>query len=232
MGDVLGGLASGAAGLFGTGTTQNTTQNQQNWTQFRPEDMTAVQRAQQNFQNFGNAFTKQAQSAADEARGAKTSLNVDFSMPQFNQPLDPTSQNLISGELARQRAATDAQIRQIGQRFGSQNPGVASILGQQAQNAGQLQMNPIAFAASQAQNQRLADQAAATNQAINYGNQAQLQQQGADLGRLQAAQGFGQQGLGAQQGILQQLLQLAQAFGVQNTTGGSTTKGRSGGLFS
>lgn len=208
-------------GIFGTGSHENTSNQQTQSTQFQGQDTNAIRNAQQGYQSLVDQLTKQAQDYQKQAQG----MQVNLTQPQFGTNLDATAQNLVSGAQAGNRAQTDAGVRSIGQRFGSSNPGVSQILQQQTRNAGNLQNNPLQFGAMQEQNSRVAQQAGAQNQ-------AQLQQQQANLGALGSAFGFGQGGVGNAQNLLSTLLGLGQSMGTQVGTGQGQAQGRSGGLFS
>lgn len=214
-GAIAGGLALGK-GLFGTASSQQGTQRA--FTQFRPEDLLAIQQAR-------TGYTTGTQDLLNQLQASRQALQQGFRMPtaefQFAQSPDAMTR-AIAAQAAQgmgQQAATQRQ--QIAQQFRGQ-PGAARALMAQADIQTRLQQNPLLFQAFQQQQGRELAQAQMQQSAIDAANRALL-------GREQALAGLAGTGLSAQQNLLAQQLGLGQALGEQIQT--QAQRGRSGGML-
>ena len=220
MGSMLG---QSTGGIHGQKNAATNAQNQQQFTTFRPEDVAALQGAQQGLvqqtqqqQNLTNALQQQA------AQGAP-SLNSQYN--QFSQykaappgQLDALGKNLVTQGTQQLQQVAGAQQRALAQQFGGQ-PGIAQALGRQAAMNARLQANPLLMQAAQGSSDRGFQIGQAQQNAQQLSNQALLQQAQAAQTTRQEQAGYGQQGLQSQQALLPIFSQLAQQFGTQNTTG-------------
>jgi hypothetical protein len=216
MGDIIASGLSLGTDLFGKATSQRQAQTSQ--TQFRPEDIAAIQAAKGGLQTQVGGLMSQLGTS-------KEALQKGFVMPSgqfaFGAAPDVISRGLAAqaGQQMAQQAA--AQRQAIANQFRGQ-PGAAMALQRQADIQTRLQQNPLLFQAFQQQQGRELAQAQQGQAAAEAANRALL-------GREQAVTGLAQTGVGAQQNLLSTLLSLGQALGQQQTT--SQMGGRSGGLF-
>lgn len=213
----IGGALGIAQGLFGSGTSQD--QTQQTRTVFRPEDLAQIEAARGGLQTqVGDLMSQLGRS--------REALQTGIRLPSGEFSF-ATSPDAITRALAAQATQgigqqVGAQQRQIAQQFRGA-PGASRALQAQAAMQGRLAANPLLFQAFQQQQGRelqQAQQAQAAAEAVNR----------ALLGREQAITGLAQTGMGAQQNLLSTLLSLGQGLGTQVQSG--QMKGRSGGLFS
>jgi hypothetical protein len=220
MGAVLGAVPAAmqlGQGLFGTASQQQ--QGQRSYTQFRPEDLAAIQAARGGFQGSTADLISQLGTSRE-------ALQKGFVMPssqfQFSASPDAMTRALASqaGQQVAQQAA--AQRAAIAQQFRGQ-PGAQMALQRQADIQSRLVQNPLLFQAFQQQQGRELTQAQQQQAAAEAANRALL-------GREQAVTGLAQTGVGAQQNLLSTLLSLGQGLGQQVQT--AESRGRSGGLFS
>lgn len=209
----IGGALGLAQGVFGTGSRQQ--QNQRAFTQFRPEDLAAIQQARGGLQTGTQGLLSQLQSSQEAIRQGFQAPSREF---QFAQAPDAMTRALAAQATQGLGQQAGAQQRALAQQF--RGP-VGQILGAQAGMQTRLQQNPALFQAFQqqqarelAQAQQQQAQAAAANQAV--------------LGREQALSSLAGTGLGAEQQLLSNLLGVGQALGEQVQS--AQMRGRSGGL--
>ncbi len=212
-GAIAGGLALGR-GAFGTGSSQQ--QNQKQYTQFRPEDLAAIQRARGGIETGAGGLMSQLEAS-------RQALQQGFRMPtgefQFAQSPDAMTRAIAAQATQGLGQQAAAQRQQLAQQF--RGP-VGQILGRQAEMQTRLQQNPLLFQAFQQQQGRELAQAQQQMAAQQAANQALL-------GREQALTGLAGTGMSAQQNLLASLLGAGQALGEQRTE--ALARGRSGGLF-
>jgi len=213
-GAIGGGLALGQ-GMFGTSSKQQ--QNQRQYTQFRPEDLAAIESARGGFQQG-------VQGLVDQTGASREALRQGFIQPsgqfQFGQAPDAMTQAIAAQATQGLGQQAAAQRQQLAQQF--RGP-AGQILGRQAEMQTRLQQNPLLFQAFQQQQGRELAQAQQQTAMQQAANQALLQ-------REQALTGLAGTGMSAQQQLLANQLGLGQAMGEQRTE--ALARGRSGGLFS
>lgn len=208
-----GGLGLGK-GLFGTKQSQQGMQ--QAFTQFRPEDLAAIESARTGFQQGVQGLLGQTQASQEAIQKGYVQPSTQF---QFAQAPDAMTRAIAAQATQGLTQQGASQRQQLAQQF--RGP-VGQILGSQAAMQTRLQQNPLLFQAFQQQQQRELTQA----------QQQLAQQQAANaalLGREQALTGLAGTGLSAQQNLLAQQLGLGQAFGSQMQT--TNQSGRSGGML-
>lgn len=212
-GAIAGGLALGK-GLFGTASSQQGTQRA--FTQFRPEDLAAIQQAAQ-------GTTAGTQSLLDAINAASQAYSTQFVKPptsfSFSQTPDAMTRAIAAQAtqgLAQQGAAQRADLAQ---KF--RGP-VGQILGRQAEMQTRLQQNPLLFQSFRDQQSREAFQNQQNLANIEAANRALAQQQ-------QGLVGLAGTGVSAQGNLLAQRLGLGQALGEQIQT--QAQRGRSGGML-
>jgi hypothetical protein len=215
IGQILGGGLALAQGLAGTGSKQE--QNTKQFTQFRPEDMAAIEAAR-------GGVTTGTQNLLNQLRQSQEAIRAGFIQPtgqfQFAQAPDAMTRAIAAQATQGLSQQAGAQRQALAQQF--RGP-VGQILGRQAEMQSRLQQNPLLFQAFQQQQGRELAQAQQQMAAQQAANQALI-------GREQALTGLGTTGLSAQGNLLAQQLGLGQAFGQQISQ--ALAKGRSGGLFS
>lgn len=211
-----GALGSGlglAQGIFGTSNKQQ--EAQRAFTQFRPEDLAAIQKATTGLQTGTQDLLSQLQAS-------KTALSQGMKMPtsefQFAQSPDAMTRALAAQAIQGIGQQTGAQQKMLAQQF--RGP-VGQILGAQVGMQARLQQNPALFQAFQQQQQRELTQAQQQQANIEAANRALL-------GREQALSSLAGTGLGAQQQLLSNLLGVGQSLGEQIQS--AQMQGRSGGL--
>ena len=202
--------------LFGTSTKQDQTSTTR--TEFRPEDLAAIEAARGGLQTQLGDLMSQLSRSREAVQKGYVLPQAGF---QFSATPDAITRALASqaGQQVAQQAA--AQRAAIGQQFRGQ-PGAQMALQRQADIQSRLVQNPLLFQAFQQQQGRELTQAQQQQAAAEAANRALL-------GREQFGVGLGQMGLGAQQNLLSTLLALGQGLGTQVQTG--QMRGRSGGLF-
>jgi hypothetical protein len=215
IGKILGGGLALGQGLAGTGSKQE--QNTRQFTQFRPEDMAAIEAARGGVTSGTQGLLQQLQQSQQAIRQGFIQPSGQF---QFGQAPDAMTRAIAGLGTQGLREQGSAQRQQLAQQF--RGP-VGQILGRQAEMRTQLQQNPLLFQAFQQQQGRELAQSSQEMAAQQAANQALL-------GREQAITGLGTTGLSAQGNLLAQQLGLGQAFGQQISQ--ALAKGRSGGLFS
>ena len=215
IGQILGGALALGQGLAGTGSKQE--QNTRQFTQFRPEDMAAIEAAR-------GGVTTGTQNLLNQLRQSQEAIRAGFIQPtgqfQFAQAPDAMTRAIAAQATQGLGQQAAAQRQALAQQF--RGP-VGQILGRQAEMQSRLQQNPLLFQAFQQQQGRELAQAQQQMAAQQAANQALI-------GREQALTGLGTTGLSAQGNLLAQQLGLGQAFGQQISQ--ALAKGRSGGLFS
>ena len=228
--------------IGGEKTTQFQEGNQRQSTEFRPQDLTNLQQAQQGLigqtQGFQGLTSQLQQQAAQQgAPQLQTQFNQAAGLQAF-QPgqLDALGRQQVSQgtQALNQQAAT--QQRALAQQFGGQ-PGIAQALGQQTAMRARLQANPLLMQAGEqsaargfqtaAGQQQLAQLQAQQQQAAN---QAQLQQQQAGQSARQEQAGLAGTGLQSQQQLLPLLSQLAGQMGTQVSQSDQAQRSRVGGF--
>jgi hypothetical protein len=219
MGAILGAVPSAiqlGQGLFGTASSQQ--QNQRQRTEFRPEDLAAIQAARGGLQTQVGDLMSQLGSSR---QAIQQGIVLPSSQFQFSASPDAMTRGLAAqaGQQMAQQAA--AQRQAIANQFRGQ-PGASMALQRQADIQSRLQQNPLLFQAFQQQQGRELAQAQQGQAAAEAANRALL-------GREQAVTGLAQTGMGAQQNLLANLLSLGQGLGTQVSE--AQMKGRSGGLF-
>ena len=212
-GAIAGGLALGQ-GAFGQSSQQQ--QNQRQYTQFRPEDLAAIEAARGGFQQGVQGLLGQTTSSREAIRQGFIQPTGQF---QFAQAPDAMTRAIAAQATQGLGQQAAAQRQQLAQQF--RGP-VGQILGRQAEMQSRLQQNPLLFQAFQQQQGRELAQAQQQLAAQQAANQALL-------GREQALTGLAGTGMSAQQNLLSSLLGLGQAMGEQRTE--ALARGRSGGLF-
>jgi hypothetical protein len=210
----IGGGLGLAQGMFGTASKQQ--QNQRQFTQFRPEDLAAIQQARGGFQQGVQGLLGQTEASREAIRQGFIQPTGQF---QFAQAPDAMTRAIAGLGTQGLREQGSAQRQQLAQQF--RGP-VGQILGRQAEMRTQLQQNPLLFQALQQQQGRELAQSSQQMAAQQAANQALL-------GREQALTGLAGTGMSAQQNLLGQQLGLGQALGEQVTA--ALSRGRSGGLF-
>jgi len=217
MSAISGGVGSGlglAQGLFGTKSSQQ--QNQRSFTQFRPEDLAAIQQARGGLQTGTQGLLSQLQASREAIQQGMRLPSAEF---QFAQAPDVMTRALAAQATQGIGQQVGAQQRQLAQQF--RGP-VGQILGAQAGMQARLAQNPALFQAFQQQQARELAQAQQQQAQVDAANRALL-------GREQAVSQLAGTGLGAQQQLLSNLLGVGQALGEQVQQAGM--KGRSGGLL-
>lgn len=208
-----GGLGLGK-GLFGTKQSQQGMQ--QAFTQFRPEDLAAIEQAAQ-------GTTTGTQNLLDIINKANQAYSTQFVRPPssfaFSQTPDAITRGLAATATQDLASQGSAQRAALAQKF--RGP-VGQILGSQINAQTRLQQNPLLFRAFQEQASREALQNQQNVMNAQAANQALTQQQ-------QGLVGLAGTGLGAQGNLLAQRLGLGQAFGSQMQT--TNQSGRSGGML-
>lgn len=204
-----------AQGLFGSAQSQQ--QGQRGYTQFRPQDLAAIEAARGGFQQGVQGLLGQTEASREAIRQGYIQPTGQF---QFAQAPDAMTRAIAAQATQGLGQQAAAQRQQLAQQF--RGP-VGQILGRQAEMQSRLQQNPLLFQAFQQQQGRELAQAQQQLAAQQAANQALL-------GREQALTGLAGTGLGAQQNLLAQQLGLGQALGEQVTA--ALSRGRSGGLFS
>lgn len=210
----VGGGLGLAQGLFGTKSSQD--QSQRAFTQFRPEDLAAIQQARGGLQTGTQGLLSQLAASQQALRQGMKLPSGEF---QFAQAPDAMTRALAAQATQGMGQQAAAQQRQIAQQF--RGP-VGRILGTQAAMQTRLQQNPALFQAFQQQQQRELLQSQQQQAAAEAANRALL-------GREQALSSLAGTGLGAQQQLLSNLLGVGQALGEQIQQSGM--QGRSGGLL-
>lgn len=215
IGQILGGALSLGQGLAGTGSKQQ--QDTKQFTQFRPEDMAAIEAAR-------GGVTSGTQNLLQQLAQSQQAIRQGFIQPtgqfQFAQAPDAMTRAIAAQATQGLGQQAAAQRQQLAQQF--RGP-VGQILGRQAEMQSRLQQNPLLFQAFQQQQGRELAQAQQQMAAQQAANQALL-------GREQALTGLGTTGLSAQGNLLAQQLGLGQAFGQQISQ--ALSRGRSAGIFS
>ena len=214
VGEILGGALDLFGGLFGKAQQQQ--QNQRAYTQFRPEDVAAIEAAR-------GGVTTGTQNLLQQLQQSQEAIRKGFIQPtgqfQFAQAPDAMTRAIAAQATQGLGQQAAAQRQQLAQQF--RGP-VGQILGRQAEMQSRLQQNPLLFQAFQQQQGRELAQAQQQLAAQQAANQALL-------GREQALTGLGTTGLSAQGNLLSQQLGLGQAFGQQISE--ALSKGRSGGIL-
>lgn len=252
VGAVAGGALDLLKGLFGTGNTQNT--NSSTSYSFRPGDEAAIRNAQGNYSSLLGGLSSLAGSyqprATSLANGINSnfspyqvSLGTNFAMPNFSGGLDPTAQAMVSQGIGNTAAGVNSANSQLATQL-KNSPGLLSILQNQNRFQGNLSNNSLPFQAFQEMQQRLLNQANATNTGLALQNQAKIQQSNTNAGLQQAGNSADIQGI---QGLLQALgisqiganagaagsssaMDLGKLFATANNN--QHTSGQSGGLLS
>jgi hypothetical protein len=214
IGTAVGGGMGAAQGLFGTSSKQQ--QSQRQFTQFRPEDLAAIQQARGGFEQGVQGLLGQTEASRQAIRQGFIQPSGQF---QFSQAPDAMTRAIAGLGTQGLREQGSVQRQQLAQQF--RGP-VGQILGRQAEMRTQLQQNPLLFQAFQQQQGRELAQSQQQMTAQQAANQALL-------GREQALTGLAGTGMSAQQNLLGQQLGLGQALGEQVTA--ALSRGRSGGLF-
>lgn len=209
----VGGGLGLAQGIFGTSSKQQ--QNQRSFTQFRPEDLAAIQGARGGLQTGTEGLLAQLRASQEAIRQGVQAPSREF---QFAQSPDAMTRAIAAQATQGIGQQAGAQQRQLAQQF--RGP-VGQILGAQAGMQARLQQNPALFQAFQQQQGRELAQAQQQQAQAQAANQAVL-------GREQALSSLAGTGLGAQQQLLSNLLGVGQALGEQVQS--AQMKGRSGGL--
>lgn len=204
-----------AQGLFGS--SQQKQQGQRAYTQFRPEDLAAIEAARGGFQQGVQGLLGQTEASREAIRQGFLQPTGQF---QFAQAPDAMTRAIAAQATQGLGQQAAAQRQQLAQQF--RGP-VGQILGRQAEMQSRLQQNPLLFQAFQQQQGRELAQSQQQMAAQQAANQALL-------GREQALTGLAGTGLSAQQNLLAQQLGLGQALGQQVSE--AQMRGRSGGLFS
>lgn len=204
-----------AQGLFGS--SQQKQQGQRAYTQFRPEDLAAIEAARGGFQQGVQGLLGQTTSSREALSRGLIQPTGRF---QFSQTPDAMTRAIAAQATQGLGQQAAAQRQQYAQQF--RGP-VGQILGRQAEMQTRLQQNPAVFTAFQQQQGRELAQAQQQMAAEQAANQALLQ-------REQALTGLAGTGMSAQQNLLAQQLGLGQALGQQVSE--AQMRGRSGGLFS
>lgn len=203
--------------LFGTTTKQDQTSTTR--TEFRPEDLAAIEAARGGYQT-------QVGDLLGQLTRSREAIQKGFVMPssqfQFSATPDAITRALAAAgqEQIAQNAA--AARRNIPANLFSGSPEATRGLSKIADIQARLKANPLLFQAFQQQQGRELTQAQQQQSAAEAANRALM-------GREQFGVGLGQMGLGAQQNLLSTLLSLGQGLGTQVQTG--QMRGRSGGLF-
>jgi len=203
-----------AQGLFGSAQSQQ--QGQRGYTQFRPQDLAAIEAARGGFQQGVQGLLGQTEASREAIRQGYIQPTGQF---QFAQAPDAMTRAIAAQATQGLGQQAAAQRQALAQQF--RGP-VGQILGRQAEMQSRLQQNPLLFQAFQQQQGRELAQAQQQLAAQQAANQALL-------GREQALTGLAGTGLGAQQNLLAQQLGLGQALGQQVSE--AQMRGRSGGLF-
>lgn len=209
----VGGGLGLAQGIFGTSSQQQ--QNQRSFTNFRPEDLAAIQQARGGLQTGTQGLLSQLQASQEAIRQGVQAPSREF---QFAQAPDAMTRAIAAQATQGIGQQAGAQQRALAQQF--RGP-VGQLLGAQAGMQARLQQNPALFQAFQQQQSRELAQAQQQQAQAQAANQAVL-------GREQALSSLGTTGLGAQQQLLSNLLGAGQALGEQVQS--ASMKGRSGGL--
>ena len=203
-----------AQGLFGSAQSQQ--QGQRGYTQFRPQDLAAIEAARGGFQQGVQGLLGQTEASREAIRQGYIQPTGQF---QFAQAPDAMTRAIAAQATQGLGQQAAAQRQALAQQF--RGP-VGQILGRQAEMQSRLQQNPLLFQAFQQQQGRELAQAQQQLAAQQAANQALL-------GREQALTGLGTTGLSAQGNLLSQQLGLGQAFGQQISE--ALSKGRSGGIL-
>lgn len=203
-----------AQGLFGSAQSQQ--QGQRGYTQFRPQDLAAIEAARGGFQQGVQGLLGQTEASREAIRQGYIQPTGQF---QFAQAPDAMTRAIAAQATQGLGQQAAAQRQALAQQF--RGP-VGQILGRQAEMQSRLQQNPLLFQAFQQQQGR---ELAQSQQQMA----AQAAANAALLGREQALTGLAGTGMGAQQNLLAQQLGLGQALGQQVSE--AQMRGRSGGLF-
>jgi len=214
MAGALSGAMELGGGLFGRAQSQQ--QGQRQYTQFRPEDLAAIEAARGGFQQGVQGLLGQTEASRQAIRQGFIQPTGQF---QFAQAPDAMTRAIAAQATQGLGQQAAAQRQQLAQQF--RGP-VGQILGRQAEMQSRLQQNPLLFQAFQQQQGRELAQAQQQLAAQQAANQALL-------GREQALTGMAGTGMSAQQNLLAQQLGLGQALGQQVSE--AQSRGRAGGIL-
>lgn len=216
---VTAGLAVGGGmkvgeGLFGKSQSQQ--QSQRQFTQFRPEDLAAIEQSRA-------GMGAGVQGLLDVIKQGQQDISSQYlkGPGQFQFSTQPTA--LTQGIMARGAQEMAERTAALERNIGRSVQGPAgNLLQAQARISSQLQQNPALMSAMQQQQATELAQAGQNLANIQGTNQALLQ-------RAQAQTGLAGTGLSALQNQLSSNLGVGQALGESVTS--SAMKGRSGGLL-
>ncbi len=221
--------------LAGKVTKQQGNQSQQTSTDFRPQDLAAIEQQLGRLQ--GNAGQLTGLTGQLQQQAAQQGAPKLFTGYQTNGPIQAYTpggidalgrQQVAQGTQALQQQA-GAQAQAVQRQFAGQ-PGIAQALARQAAAASRLQSNPLLAQAAAQSADRGFNTVNQQLQVAQQGNQAQLQQAQASQANRAEQLGYGQAGFNVNQSLLSNLSQLGQQLGVQNSSGSSDSSQRSGGI--